>query len=73
MKPPDPNRNGRDGRVPEPQQDGRDPDMTATQEAKLEAEIDRNLKLVYGRTLDEPVPERFLDLIAKLRDEIGPK
>lgn len=47
--------------------------LTPEQEARLEAEIDRNLRLVYRETLDEPVPERFLDLIARLREQIGPK
>lgn len=32
-------------------------------------EIDANLKRVYQAVVDEEVPERFLDLLAKLKDQ----
>jgi hypothetical protein len=47
--------------------------MSPEQEAMLQVEIDRNLRLVYRDTLDAPVPERFLDLIARLRGLIDMK
>lgn len=39
------------------------------QDQRLEREIDQNLRRVYQRLLEEEVPERFLDLIARLRDQ----
>jgi hypothetical protein len=39
-------------------------------EARLREQIDRNLQRVYRETLEEPVPARFLDLIAELRDKL---
>ncbi|QCO57202.1 transcriptional regulator (plasmid) [Pseudorhodobacter turbinis] len=37
--------------------------------AKLRLQIDRNLKRVYQEALDEEVPDRFKDLLSKLRDK----
>jgi len=37
--------------------------------AKLHQQIDRNLKRVYQEALEEEVPDRFKDLLAKLRDK----
>jgi hypothetical protein len=34
-------------------------------------EIDENLKRVYRETLDEPVPDRFRDLLDALRKKEG--
>lgn len=43
--------------------------MTEKQETdRLARQIDDNLKKVYRRTMEEDVPDRFLDLLAKLRD-----
>ena len=36
--------------------------------ARLSEEIDANLKRVYGDMLDESVPDRFMDLLAQLKD-----
>ena len=37
--------------------------------AKLQAQIDENLKRVYQEELKEEVPDRFLDLLQQLRDQ----
>lgn len=46
--------------------------MTATKpfphaSTAIKAQIDENLKRVYNQALNEDVPDRFKDLLAKLR------
>lgn len=36
--------------------------------SRLQQQIDENLRLVYEETLKEAVPDRFTDLIRRLRD-----
>ncbi len=36
---------------------------------RLDQQIDENLRRVYKSTLEEEVPERFLDLLRKLKDQ----
>jgi len=46
------------------------------QNQRVEREIDENLRRVYQRMLDEEVPDRFLDLLSRLKDQEqgqGPK
>lgn len=41
---------------------------------RVEREIDENLRRVYQRLLDQDVPDRFLDLLNRLKDqEQGPE
>ncbi len=40
-------------------------------EALLREQIDQNLQRAYRETLEEPVPERFLALIAELRGKLN--
>jgi hypothetical protein len=40
-------------------------------ETELLKEIDANLQRVYRDTLEEPIPDRFLTLIAELRDRLN--
>ncbi|RPE67134.1 hypothetical protein EDD53_1538 [Pacificibacter maritimus] len=35
----------------------------------LEEQIEENLRKVYQKTLDEQVPDRFLDLLEQLRQQ----
>ncbi|GHF54646.1 NepR family anti-sigma factor [Seohaeicola zhoushanensis] len=37
--------------------------------AKLQAQIDENLKKVFQETLEEQVPDRFRDLLEQLRQK----
>ncbi|MCB1338211.1 MAG: transcriptional regulator [Maritimibacter sp.] len=37
--------------------------------AKLQAQIDENLKRVYQEALDERLPDRFQELLEQLRDK----
>lgn len=37
--------------------------------AKLQAQIDENLKKVFQETLEEQVPNRFRDLLEQLRQK----
>lgn len=37
--------------------------------AELEKQIDENLKRVYDEAASQQVPDRFLELLAKLRDQ----
>ncbi len=37
--------------------------------ARLKATIDENLKKVYQETLDEEIPDKFRELLAKLRQK----
>lgn len=39
--------------------------------ADLRRRIDENLRRVYRQDLDEEVPERFLRLLAELRNKTG--
>ncbi|MEO0861192.1 MAG: NepR family anti-sigma factor [Pseudomonadota bacterium] len=39
--------------------------------SSLDRQIDENLRRVYDDTLKEELPERFLDLIAQLKDGSG--
>ncbi len=41
--------------------------------SRLDEQIDENLRKVYRRTLEEEVPERFHDLLRKLREQDGPR
>lgn len=67
MKPATPRRQDAAGReAPVPGADGE----ADAREARLREQIDRNLQRVYRETLEEPVPARFLDLIAELRDKL---
>ena len=40
---------------------------------RLDQQIDENLRKVYQRTLEEDVPERFHDLLRKLKDQGKPE
>lgn len=40
---------------------------------RLEQQIDENLRKVYQNTLEEDVPERFHDLLRKLREQGSPE
>ncbi len=39
------------------------------EDKRREREIDQNLRRVYQRLLDEEVPDRFLDLLERLKDQ----
>lgn len=45
--------------------------LAAQREAWLKEQIERNLQRAYRETLEEPVPDRFLALIAELRDKLN--
>jgi hypothetical protein len=40
---------------------------------RLDQQIDENLRKVYQSTLDEGVPDRFHDLLRKLREQGRPE
>lgn len=40
---------------------------------RLDEQIDENLRKVYQKTLEEEVPERFHDLLRKLREQGQPE
>jgi hypothetical protein len=40
---------------------------------RLDQQIDENLRKVYQQTLEEDVPERFRDLLRKLREQGPPE
>jgi hypothetical protein len=40
---------------------------------RLDQQIDENLRKVYQRTLEEEVPDRFHDLLRKLREQGRPE
>lgn len=42
---------------------------TAPKLAAIRAQIDENLKTAYQRVLTEDVPDRFLSLLAQLREK----
>lgn len=45
-------------------------DMSDDKErARLKATIDENLKKVYQETLDEEIPDKFRELLARLRQK----
>jgi hypothetical protein len=37
--------------------------------SKIRDQIDENLKLIYDQTLREPLPDRMLELLEKLRNK----
>ncbi len=37
--------------------------------SNLEWQIDENLRKVYQRTVEEDVPDKFLDLLKQLKDQ----
>ncbi|WP_095531952.1 NepR family anti-sigma factor [Marivivens niveibacter] len=37
--------------------------------SNLEQQIDENLKKVYRKTVEEDVPDRFMDLLAQLKQQ----
>lgn len=37
--------------------------------SNLEQQIDENLKKVYRKTIEEDVPDRFMDLLAQLKQQ----
>jgi hypothetical protein len=39
--------------------------------SSLEEQIDANLRRAYQSTLDDPIPDRFLTLIAELRSKLA--
>ena len=41
--------------------------MTARRTRKIDNEIDRNLKQAFDELAGEPLPERFVDLLSRLR------
>ena len=41
----------------------------ARKQASLEKQIDENLRRVYQRDAEQEVPDRFLDLLQKLREQ----
>lgn len=41
----------------------------STEGNKMQAQIDENLKKVFQETLDEEVPDRFRDLLERLRQK----
>lgn len=46
------------------------PDMTTPeQKSSLQQQIDENLKRVYDEALKEEIPDRFLQLLAQLKEK----
>jgi hypothetical protein len=43
-------------------------DMDDKKKSPLEKQVEENLRRVYRAKADEPVPDRFLDLLKQLRD-----
>ncbi|WP_425092150.1 NepR family anti-sigma factor [Tropicimonas sp. S265A] len=43
------------------------------QKSNVDRQIDENLKRVYEDTLKEELPDRFLDLLAQLKEKEGSK
>ncbi|WP_157033285.1 NepR family anti-sigma factor [Loktanella sp. S4079] len=37
--------------------------------SSLEQQIDENLRKVYQKTVEEHVPDRFMDLLAQLKEQ----
>jgi hypothetical protein len=48
-----------------------DKDSDARSRQAIRAQIDENLKRVYGDALNEELPDRFRDLLAQLKDAQG--
>ena len=44
-------------------------DESEKSEDKFSEQIDENLRKVFQRTLDEDVPDKFMDLLSKLKDQ----
>lgn len=40
-----------------------------TPKTSLDEQIEENLRKVYQRTLEEDVPDRFMDLLEKLKEQ----
>ncbi|MGH1454512.1 MAG: NepR family anti-sigma factor [Paracoccaceae bacterium] len=38
-------------------------------QSSLERQIDENLRKVYQRTVEEDVPDKFMDLLKQLKDQ----
>lgn len=45
------------------------PKRDERQKVAFEKQIDENLKRVYDEDLDDAVPDRFMDLLKKLREQ----
>jgi hypothetical protein len=43
--------------------------MDNSKKSELEKQVEENLRRVYKAKADEPVPERFMDLLQKLRSQ----
>ena len=43
--------------------------MQKRRQTVLNKQIDENIRRVYSEMADEPVPDRFTDLLRQLRDE----
>ncbi len=41
--------------------------------SSLERQIEENLRKVYQKTVEEEVPDRFADLLRKLKEQDGAK
>lgn len=48
------------------------PQEDKTPKPSMERQIDENLRRVYQQTVEEKIPDRFLQLLAQLREQ-GPK
>lgn len=51
--------------------DGTEPDMTPSAAKTNEDRISKALKQVYNEVAEEPLPDRFSDLLAKLKSGKG--
>ncbi len=49
--------------------DGAEPDFTPPVSGKSKDRISKALKQVYNEVAEEPLPDRFHDLLAKLKSE----
>lgn len=45
--------------------------MNSKPKSPVSQQIDENLKRIYDQTLNEEVPDRFADLLNKLRQKTG--
>ena len=45
------------------------PKVTDVQDEPLKEQIEENLRALYDETLDEALPERFLDLLQQLEEK----
>lgn len=46
-----------------------DDDDESSSDARAELRIDAALKAAYRQTAEEPIPDRFQDLLAKLKEQ----